>query len=119
MVDCFKKAVAKAAITVDGKEIVASFDYSADTQYQAMNIPEDAAIVRKVVEAAKRTGRTVSTAATGGGCDANIFNQRGFTVANLGTGMRDIHTVREWLDIKDMVATAEVTVELLKLHAGQ
>ncbi|MBF6568730.1 MAG: M20/M25/M40 family metallo-hydrolase [Candidatus Binataceae bacterium] len=119
MIECFKKAVAKASIAVDGKAIMASFDYSADAQYQAMNIPEDAPIVRKVVEAAKRTGRTVSTAATGGGCDANIFNQRGFTVANLGTGMRDIHTVREWLDIKDMVATSEVTVELLKLHAGQ
>ncbi|HTW87246.1 MAG TPA: M20/M25/M40 family metallo-hydrolase [Candidatus Binataceae bacterium] len=118
MIDCFKQAVARATIMIDGKQVAATFDYSADSQYQAMNIPEDAPIVRKVIEAARRTGRAVNTAATGGGCDANIFNQRGLTVANLGTGMRDIHTVREWLDIKDMVATAEVTVELLKLHAG-
>jgi tripeptide aminopeptidase len=54
----------------------------------------------------------------GGGCDANILNQRGMVVANLGTGMRDIHTVREWLDVKDMIATAEVTIELIKLQAG-
>jgi tripeptide aminopeptidase len=118
MIDCFKQAVARATIAIDGKQVVATLDYSADAQYQAMNIPEDAPIVRKVIEAARHTGRTVNTAATGGGCDANIFNQRGLTVANLGTGMRDIHTVREWLDVKDMVATAEVTVELLKLHAG-
>jgi di/tripeptidase len=32
--------------------------------------------------------------------------------------MRDIHTVREWLDVRDMVASAEVTLELIKLHAG-
>ena len=50
--------------------------------------------------------------------DANILNQRGLVVANLGTGMRDIHTVREWLDARDMTATAEVTMELIKLHAG-
>lgn len=118
MIDCFKQAVARATLTLDGKQIAASLDYSADAQYQAMNIPEDAPIVRKVIEAARRTGRAVNTAATGGGCDANIFNHRGLTVANLGTGMRDIHTVREWLDVKDMVATAEVTVELLKLQAG-
>jgi di/tripeptidase len=31
--------------------------------------------------------------------------------------MRDIHTVREWLNVNDMVGTAEVTLELLKLHA--
>jgi len=46
------------------------------------------------------------------------LNQRGLVVANLGTGMRDIHTVREWLDARDMTATAEVTLELIKLHAG-
>ena len=46
------------------------------------------------------------------------LNQRGLVVANLGTGMRDIHTVREWLDARDMTATAEVTLELIRLHAG-
>jgi tripeptide aminopeptidase len=83
-----------------------------------MNVPDDAPIVRKVVEAARRTGRVVKPEAMGGGCDANILNRRGLVVANLGTGMRDIHTVREWLDIKDMVATAEVTLELIRLQAG-
>ena len=53
----------------------------------------------------------------GGGCDANVLNGRGFQVANLGTGMRDIHTVKEWLRVSDMVRTAEVIVEMLRLHA--
>jgi tripeptide aminopeptidase len=83
-----------------------------------MNVPEDAPLVKKVVEAARRAGRVVEPTAMGGGCDANVLNQRGFTVANLGTGMRDIHTVREWLDVRDMVATAEVTLELLRLWVG-
>jgi di/tripeptidase len=39
-------------------------------------------------------------------------------VANLGTGMRDIHTVREWIDINDMISTTEVTIELIRLQAG-
>ena len=46
----------------------------------------------------------------GGGCDANILNRRGLEVVNLGTGMRDIHTTREWLKVSDMVAAAEVTL---------
>ena len=117
MVACFKDAVARAAITLDGKRIEASLDHSVFPSYEGMNIPEDAPLVRKVIEAARRTGRTVKPESTGGGCDANILNHRGFTVANLGTGMRDIHTVREWLNVNDMVGTAEVTIELLKLHA--
>jgi tripeptide aminopeptidase len=53
----------------------------------------------------------------GGGCDANVLNRRGFEVVNLGTGMRDIHTTREWLRVSDMVAAAEVTLATLVLAA--
>ena len=118
MIECFEEAVARAAVTIDGKLVQAKLEHRSVPSYGAMNVPEDAPIVRKVIEAARRLGREVKPHATGGGCDANIFNQRGLVVANLGTGMRDIHTVREWLDARDMTATAEVTLELIKLHAG-
>ncbi|MGH7914143.1 MAG: M20/M25/M40 family metallo-hydrolase [Candidatus Binataceae bacterium] len=118
MIGCFKEAVARAAVMIDGKLVQATLEYRSVPSYGAMNVPEDAPIVRKVIEAARRLGREVKPHATGGRCDANIFNQRGLIVANLGTGMRDIHTVREWLDLRDMIATAEVTLELIKLHAG-
>jgi tripeptide aminopeptidase len=118
MAACFKQAVAQASVIVDGKRFEASLDYAAHPSYAGMNIPDDAPLVKKVIEAARRTGRVVKPTGTGGGCDANIFNQRGLVVANLGSGMRDIHTVREWLDVKDMISTAEVTLELIKLQAG-
>jgi tripeptide aminopeptidase len=53
----------------------------------------------------------------GGGCDANVLNRRGFEVVNLGTGMRDIHTTREWLRVSDMAAAAELTLATLVLAA--
>lgn len=118
MVQCFESAVQRASVTLEGRRFNASLEYNVRTEYEAMNLPDDAPIVRKVVEAARRAGRVVKPEATGGACDANILNKRGLTVANLGTGMRDIHTVREWLDINDMVSTAEVTVELIRLQAG-
>jgi tripeptide aminopeptidase len=117
MVGCFTEAVARATVTIDGKRVDATLEYAAQPEYAAMNVPDDAPLVRKVVEAARRAGRVVKPEAMGGGCDANIFNQRGLTVANLGTGMRDIHTVREWLDVNDMIGAAEVTLELIKLYA--
>jgi di/tripeptidase len=33
--------------------------------------------------------------------------------------MREIHTTREWLDVNDMAAAAELTLEVLQLHAGR
>ncbi len=118
MIDCFKQAVARAEVTVEGKSYKAELDYTARDEYAAMNVPDDAPIVLKVVKAAERCGRVVKPEAMGGGCDANILNQRGLVVANLGTGMREIHTVREWLDVNDMIVTAEVTLELVKIQAG-
>lgn len=117
MVECFRQAVSRASVTLEGRRFEARMNHRADTQYQAMNVREDAPIVLKVMEAARRCGRLVEPGACGGGCDANILNQRGLMVANLGTGMRDIHTVREWLDVKDMLAAAEVTLELVQLQA--
>ena len=35
---------------------------------------------------------------------------------NLGTGMRAIHTVKEWLDVKDMYSSAEMTLEIMRLN---
>jgi tripeptide aminopeptidase len=87
--------------------------------YEPMNVADDAAVLRLLRIAAERVGRPLHCARMGGGgCDANILNQRGFEVVNLGTGMRDIHTTREWLRISDMVSAAEVTVSALTL-AGE
>jgi tripeptide aminopeptidase len=115
--DCFKEAIEGASLELEGKVFNPTLEHHAGSEYEAMNVSEEAPIVRKVIEAARRTGRVVKPEAVGGGCDANVFNQRGMVVANLGTGMRDIHTVREWLDLNDMVSTAEVTLELVQLQA--
>jgi acetylornithine deacetylase/succinyl-diaminopimelate desuccinylase-like protein len=63
-----------------------------------------------------RMGLKVETMSSGGGCDANIFNKRGIECANFGTGMRAIHTVKEWLDVKDLYQSAEIALEVLKLN---
>jgi len=49
-----------------------------------------------------------------------VFSGRGVEVANLGCGMRQIHTVSEWVDVNDMVATTELLVETVAAaHRGR
>jgi tripeptide aminopeptidase len=119
MIACFREAVARASVMVDGARIAASLEHSVHRAYDGMNIPDDAPLVKKVIEAARRIGRTIEPQGTGGGCDANILNQRGIVAANVGTGMREIHTTREWLDVRDMSAAAELTLEVLQIHAAR
>jgi di/tripeptidase len=40
-------------------------------------------------------------------------------VANLATGMREIHTVNEWLDLKDLYISAAMVLEIVKLNAAE
>jgi tripeptide aminopeptidase len=83
-----------------------------------MDLPDDAPIVRLVSEAATHLRRPFKTRPTGGGCDANVLNGRGLQVANLGTGMREIHTLNEWLDLRDLSQTVELVVEVVRRNAA-
>jgi tripeptide aminopeptidase len=84
-----------------------------------MDVPESAPIVKLVHAAAKNLSLELTNEAYGGGCDANVFNQKGLVVANLGTGMREIHTLKEWVNVKDLYVSARMVLEIVKLNAVQ
>lgn len=85
--------------------------------YPAVNIPKDAAISRLTARAAKNLGKTLRFRRSGGASDANVLFNRGLEIADIGCGMRDIHTVREWLDLNDFQVSAELVLETLRLVA--
>ena len=116
IIQCCEEAAAKYEVTVDGVTTKARVESHVTREYHAMDVSDDSRVVRLVKEAAARMGLEVQTLASGGGCDANIFNKRGIECANLGTGMRAIHTVKEWLDVKDMYASANMTLEIMRLN---
>lgn len=109
---CFQGAVKKFGIEVNGSRLTGRVEEKVWRDYNRMNLPHDVPIVQSVLRAAEKCGYHVKTNATGGGCDANIFNEKGITVPNLGTGMHQIHTVHEWLSFKEMSQTAEVVYEV-------
>lgn len=116
MIACFKEAAARYEVSVDGRTTRARIEEHVEKDYSAMDVPESSRVVQLVFAAAQRLGQQVKTMASGGGCDANVFNRKGIECANLGTGMRAIHTLSEWLDVKDLHAAANMTVEILKIH---
>jgi tripeptide aminopeptidase len=116
MMKCLEDAAAKYEVTVEGVTTRGRIESEVTREYYAMDVSDDSRVVKLVKAAASRMGLDVQTLASGGGCDANIFNKRGIECANLGTGMRAIHTVKEWLDVKDMYASAEMTLEIMRLN---
>jgi tripeptide aminopeptidase len=117
MVQCFHEAAARHRVTVEGRLHTARAEARVERDYERMAVADDAAIVRIMGRAAERRGVGLRIRATGVGCDGNVFNARGLEVANLGCGMREIHTVHEWVDVRDMVATSALLVETIRLAA--
>lgn len=117
MIQCLEEAASRHALELDGKHFHASVEAKIERDYDRMAVPEDSSIVRLVRTAGRNLGIDVKTLATGGGCDANVFNKKGLEVANLSTGMREIHTVKEWLDLNDLYISAQMVLEIIRLNA--
>ncbi len=92
------------------------FDLEQD--FPATNIPEDHRVVRLAVKAAEHLGQKMISKTIGGGADANIFFGQGIIAGVLGTGMTDVHTVRESINIADMENTARLVLEIIRIHAA-
>jgi tripeptide aminopeptidase len=87
--------------------------------FSVLNIPHEHPVVTMAEEAAASLGRKMETKTSGGGSDANIFFGQGIVAGILGTGMKDMHTVRESIALEDMVKSAELLLEIVQLHAKQ
>lgn len=88
-----------------------------EEDFPATNIDEDHAVVKLAKKAAENLGKKMESKTIGGGADANIFFGKGITAGVLGTGMTDVHTVRESVKLKDMENTATLLLEILRVHA--
>lgn len=115
---CFEEAAARHRARAGDGEHAARVEAKVERDYDRLDLPADAPIVTLMTRAAADLGKPFRTRATGGASDANVLNGRGLQIANLACGMREIHTVHEWIDVKDMVATTELLVETVRLHAG-
>jgi tripeptide aminopeptidase len=120
MVACFETAAGRHRVTVAGRAHAARVETNVYRDYDRLDVPTDSTIVALVRGAVEGRGRALAVRATGVGCDANVFNgKHGLEVANLGCGMRQIHTVHEWVNVNDLEATASTLVETLRLNAGR
>jgi tripeptide aminopeptidase len=73
----------------------------------------DDAPVRLAEAALARAGREPSFVLSGGGADANVFNERGLECVNLANGMTDIHTPDERIAVSDLEEMVDVTLALI------
>ena len=119
MAQCFHEAAAANVIRSGDELIQARIEANVSRDYNRMNLDEAAPIVKWVMAASNALGVKIECEKTGGGCDANVFNSHGRSIANLGTGMREIHTTHEYLLLNEFFQTARVVLHALQLAAKE
>jgi tripeptide aminopeptidase len=97
---------------------IPAIEVDLEQDFPLNRVPENHPVVTTAMRAAANLDRVLTPRATGGGSDANIFFGKGIMTGVLGTGMKDVHTVRESIRLQDMVDTALLLLEIIHVHAA-
>ena len=81
--------------------------------YVGYRFKRDEEAVQLAAAALERCGYEPTYGVSGGGADANVFNERGRRCVNLADGMMDIHTPDEHIAVGDLDAMVDVTLALV------
>jgi len=96
--------------------ILPEIDIQIIEDFQSTHIADDHLVVQMASQAALLLNRSLTIAHSGGASDANIFCQNGIVTGVLGTGMTDIHTVNESIQLDDMIRTVELIITIILIH---
>jgi tripeptide aminopeptidase len=88
-------------------------------QYRNMRafIERDPEVIAAAEEAMRAEGLRPIRSAIRGGTDGSILSERGLPTPNIFTGGHEFHSVREWVSVNDMAASAATIVRLAGVWA--
>lgn len=103
-----------------GRKIVDGVERPAVTiatlaEYPTMRLDPSSPLIRRIDAAGKAIGTDLQFVIAGGGSDANIFNGHGLPTAIIATGMDQVHTINEQLDLNHMVDLTRLLFALVNL----
>lgn len=95
----------------------ATMEFEVWEQYRNMKEILDLhpAVTANASEAYKRAGLTVRNEPIRGGTDGSRLSFMGLPCPNIFTGMQAIHSLHEWVGVKDMEKAVEVLVHLVQV----
>ena len=75
-------------------------------------------VVKIASKAAQNLGLPGVISISGGGSDANVFNENGISVAIAGSGMNNVHTVNEFIKVEDLKKGVQWVKEVIKIYSN-
>ena len=93
----------------------AQVEFNHVRHYSSYQIDAESPVVKVAQQASRNLGLDPTLRTTLGGSDANIYNAKGVPSIVIATGMQKIHTHDEFILRSDLVKTAELSLEILRV----
>lgn len=96
------------------EECHATFETDVKVNTSGYAIDQHTEFMQALKNACDETGITYTLKTSMGGSDANIYNEKGIPAVVLATGMSNVHTVHEYIDMNDVNNLSQLLVNLMK-----
>ncbi|GAH56889.1 unnamed protein product [marine sediment metagenome] len=108
----------KQIVEDTAREFKAKAEVKINREYDCYNLSTDDQVVKIAMKAAKDMGLESPLHPSGGGSDANVFNKKGFPSVDLAIGMEKVHTVDEYILVKNLRNTVEYVLSIINTVAS-
>ncbi|MGE4559355.1 MAG: M20/M25/M40 family metallo-hydrolase [Desulfobulbus sp.] len=111
--DIFKDTVAAWSDPTGSAKGTPKVEVEVRQDFTSMQLNPQDPVLRRVAAAARSIGMELTYEKAGGGSDANIFNGHGLATAIIATGMTNVHSTNEQVELQDMVDLTRLLIALL------
>ena len=109
----YKRAFTSAAAKVkDDQGRTAKVKFTSRLDYVPFRLKADAPVVARAEAAVRSIKREPNLRVTNGGLDANWMVKHGIPTVTFGAGQNEIHTVKEYVDLKEFEDACRVALAL-------
>ena len=105
--------ILKQIVEDTAREFKTKAEVKINREYSCYNLSTDDRVVKIAIKAAKDMGLEPQLHPSGGGSDANVFNKKGFPAVDLAIGMEKVHTVDEYILVKNLKNTVEYVLSII------
>jgi tripeptide aminopeptidase len=108
----------KQIVEDTAQEFKTKAEVKINREYYCYNLSTDDRVVKIAMKAAKDMGLEPLLHPSGGGSDANVFNKKGFPSVDLAIGIEKVHTVDEYILVKNLKNTVEYVLSIINTVAS-
>jgi len=106
-------AALREAAEQAARDTATTLELTLKQEYAAYRWAESAPIVVEAMAAMRRANLEPSLRVSGGGSDSNTFNEKGLQCINVAIGMKEIHTVNEYIAVDDLARTSRIAMSFI------